>query len=93
MRQLVTIQPDEPVSQVIHKLKEHDISQLPVVNAEGDFLGLVTEVDLLNHLVLGDGRSLEKACWTWCGLRLQLSDQTPRWSQVMSCSSTARWRW
>ena len=60
MRQLVTIQPDEPVSQVIHKLKEHDISQLPVVNAQGDFLGLVTEVDLLNHLVLGDGRSLEK---------------------------------
>ncbi|MEP7357266.1 MAG: cystathionine beta-synthase [Anaerolineales bacterium] len=60
MRQLVTVQPDEPVSQVIHKLKEHDISQLPVVGSDGEFLGLVTEVDLLNHLVLGDGRGLKK---------------------------------
>lgn len=54
LREIITAQPDEPVNAVIRKLKEHDISQMPVISADGSLLGLVNEVDLLNHLVLGD---------------------------------------
>jgi cystathionine beta-synthase len=59
MRDLVTSRPDERVSAVIHQLKQHDISQMPVLTAEGQFLGLVNEVDLLNHMVLGTGRGAD----------------------------------
>jgi len=54
LREVITAQPDEPVGAVVHKLKEHDISQMPVIGPDGSLLGLVNEVDLLNHLVLGD---------------------------------------
>ena len=54
MRDLISASPDERVSDVIHKLKQHDISQMPVMTPDGNFLGLVNEVDLLNYLVLGN---------------------------------------
>jgi cystathionine beta-synthase len=54
LRQVITALPDEPVNAVVRKLKEHDISQMPVIGPDGGLLGLVNEVDLLNHLVLGD---------------------------------------
>jgi cystathionine beta-synthase len=59
MRDLVTSRPDERVGAVIHMLKQHDISQMPVLTADGQFLGLVNEVDLLNHMVLGTGRGAD----------------------------------
>jgi cystathionine beta-synthase len=37
-------------------MKKHDISQLPVVSDEGNLLGLVSEIDLLNHLLTADHR-------------------------------------
>jgi cystathionine beta-synthase len=61
MRDLITSRPDEPVSDVIHKLKQHDISQMPVVAGDGHFLGLVNEVDLLNYLVLGTAKDPKSA--------------------------------
>jgi cystathionine beta-synthase len=35
---------------VIARLKEHDISQMPVLKVDGTLAGLVAEVDLLKHL-------------------------------------------
>jgi cystathionine beta-synthase len=32
-------------------MKQYDISQLPVIGDEGGYLGMVTELDLLNHLL------------------------------------------
>ncbi len=61
MRELVTSRPDERVGAVIHKLKQHDISQMPILTADGQFLGLVNEVDLLNYLVLGTGKDPDNA--------------------------------
>ena len=61
MRELITSRPDEPVSDVIHKLKQHDISQMPIITADDRFLGLVNEVDLLNYLVLGTGQDSSNA--------------------------------
>jgi cystathionine beta-synthase len=36
---------------VITRMKEHDISQLPVLHPDGTLAGLVSEVDLLQHLL------------------------------------------
>jgi cystathionine beta-synthase len=51
-RDLITAAPDDRCTAVIRKLKEHDISQMPVIGPDDEFVGLVNEVDLLNHLVL-----------------------------------------
>ncbi len=57
LREVITAQPDDRVSDIIHTLKEHDISQLPVIDHGGHLLGLVNEVDLLNFMVLGENGS------------------------------------
>lgn len=49
---IVTALPSEAMPAVIAKMKAHDISQMPVVDDHGRLLGLATEVDLLNHMVL-----------------------------------------
>ena len=36
---------------VITRMKEHDISQMPVLHTDGTLAGLVSEVDLLQHLL------------------------------------------
>jgi cystathionine beta-synthase len=36
---------------VVEKMKSYDISQLPVVDAVGRLIGIVSEVDLLDHLL------------------------------------------
>jgi len=57
LREVVAARPAETVGAVVEKMKQHDISQMPVLNGEGSLLGLVTEFDLLNYLVLGDQHS------------------------------------
>jgi cystathionine beta-synthase len=52
---VITAEPNDRVSDVIRKLKEHNISQMPVIDSRGGLLGLVNEVDLLSHLLLGEG--------------------------------------
>jgi cystathionine beta-synthase len=48
---LVTASVSDRMTDVISRLKEHDISQVPVLNPDGTLVGLVTEVDLLKHLM------------------------------------------
>ncbi len=50
---LVTAQPDDRMTAVVACMKEYDISQVPVVDARGKLVGIVTEVDLLEHLLHG----------------------------------------
>jgi cystathionine beta-synthase len=54
LREVITARPAESVSAVVAKMKAHDISQVPVLTLDGGLAGMVTEVDLLNYLVLGD---------------------------------------
>jgi cystathionine beta-synthase len=42
------------MAEVIAAMKQHDISQLPVVDDDGNLAGMVTEIDLLNHLLTAD---------------------------------------
>jgi cystathionine beta-synthase len=37
--------------EVINQMKEYDISQIPALNKDGSLAGIVTEVDLLKHML------------------------------------------
>jgi cystathionine beta-synthase len=54
-KSLIVAKHDEAVSDVIAKMKENDVSQLPVLGERDQLLGLVTEVSLLNHLLTSSG--------------------------------------
>jgi cystathionine beta-synthase len=49
-RPLITVVPTATITAVIHLMTESDISQVPVVEA-GELLGVVTERDLLTHML------------------------------------------
>ncbi len=48
---LHTVQPTDRQNDVIALMKEHDISQVPVVTEAGQLVGIITEVELLDHLL------------------------------------------
>lgn len=50
---LVTARSEDRMSSVIALMKEYDISQVPVIDGQGKLVGIVTEVDLLEHLLHG----------------------------------------
>jgi cystathionine beta-synthase len=48
---LIASHVDDRMTDVIAMMKSHDISQVPVLNQDGSLAGLVTESDLLKHMV------------------------------------------
>jgi CBS domain-containing protein len=50
---LVTISPDADVKEAIKLLAEHDISALPVVDADGSVVGIISEGDLVRREEIG----------------------------------------
>jgi cystathionine beta-synthase len=54
-RKLVTATVTDTVGDVIGRMKSDNISQMPVVGADGVLIGMVTEVDLLNYMLSGAG--------------------------------------
>jgi len=54
-RAMITARPDETVRHVVQTMKQHGISQLPVVGDDDRLYGIVAEVDVLRHLVTGEG--------------------------------------
>jgi CBS domain-containing protein len=53
---VTTIAPDATVAEAARAMLEHDISGLPVVDAKGKVLGMVTEGDLLRRVETGTER-------------------------------------
>lgn len=53
---LVTATRRDAVSEVIAKMKEYDVSQLPVLD-DGRLVGMISEVDLLTYLLEGSHRA------------------------------------
>jgi CBS domain-containing protein len=47
VRDVLTVKPDADVADAIKLLAEHDISALPVVDAKGNLVGILSEADLL----------------------------------------------
>lgn len=50
----VTAAKSDLKTDVIARMKQYNISQLPVVESDGRYAGMITEVDLLNHLLASD---------------------------------------
>ena len=48
---LICVSLEARMTDVISQMKEHDISQVPVLNNDGSLAGMVTEVDLLKHML------------------------------------------
>ncbi|HET6781694.1 MAG TPA: cystathionine beta-synthase [bacterium] len=55
---LVTAAAADAVSDVIAKMKQYDVSQLPVLD-DGRLVGMISEVDLLNYLLEGSHRATD----------------------------------
>lgn len=51
--QLITAASDDRVTDVIDVMRRHDVSQLPVID-NGNLVGIITEVDLLEHMLFGE---------------------------------------
>lgn len=49
--QVITASTGDTKNQVIARMKQYDISQLPVAGEVGGYAGMVTELDLLNHFL------------------------------------------
>ena len=49
--ELICASLDTPVGELIEQMKKHDISQVPALHADGTLAGIVTEVDLLEHML------------------------------------------
>ncbi|MEM7158328.1 MAG: cystathionine beta-synthase [Myxococcota bacterium] len=52
---LLTVDANSNVREAVGILKEHGVSQLPVLDSAGRHCGVVSELDLLNHLVENEG--------------------------------------
>ncbi len=51
---LITASPEDPLVEVIARMRQHAISQLPVVGKDGSLIGVVSEVDLLDRMLSSD---------------------------------------
>jgi CBS domain-containing protein len=53
VRDVVTASPDEDVEQVIELLAKHDASTLPVVDKDGNVVGMIGDLDLMRRPEIG----------------------------------------
>jgi cystathionine beta-synthase len=56
---VITARKTDKVEAVVRQLKDHDISQMPVVDADGQAIGMIHEYDLLQFLIEGKHRLSE----------------------------------
>ncbi|CAI8191750.1 MAG: Inosine-5'-monophosphate dehydrogenase [Formosa sp. Hel1_33_131] len=49
-KKLITFNPDDSLDDVIHLLIDHKISGGPVVNAENELIGIISETDCIKHI-------------------------------------------
>lgn len=52
--ELFMVKPTDRMGDVVKLLKQNNISQAPVTDDDGKMLGIVKEIDLLNHILMGD---------------------------------------
>jgi CBS domain-containing protein len=57
-RPVVTVQPDTPIRAAAARLTGRGFTALPVVDGDGELVGVVTEADLLRDRVRHDARSM-----------------------------------
>lgn len=60
-REVITARPDTPVPEIARLMMTHEISGVPVIDASGALVGLVSEGDLLRRVEPGSGGA--KSWW------------------------------
>ena len=60
---LVTVGENTPVKEIARKMLDHDISGLPVVNGQGEILGVVSELDLMRKQIKPNEPSIWTMIW------------------------------
>ena len=50
-QELITVHRNSSVGEVVGRMREYNVSQLPVIGDDDHLVGLVTEVNLLKHLL------------------------------------------
>jgi CBS domain-containing protein len=53
VRGVITVHPDIDIAEVVKLLSEHDVSALPVVDSQGDLVGVISEADLIHRVEIG----------------------------------------
>ena len=53
VRDVITVSPDEEVSEAIKLLTDYDLSALPVIDDDGKLVGVLSEADLLHRAEIG----------------------------------------
>lgn len=53
---LILARPDQTMTEIVSLMKRHSISQLPVVNDQNQLVGIVREIDLLQHMLTAGHR-------------------------------------
>jgi cystathionine beta-synthase len=56
---VICAHPSDRVTDVVARMKQHDISQVPVVDERDELVGMVTEIDILDHMLRGMHRHTE----------------------------------
>lgn len=54
IQEIFSVTANTPMEAVVKLMKQHDVSQVPVVDQNGALEGLVSEIDLLSHMLLED---------------------------------------
>lgn len=53
VRDVITVRPDTGVAEAIKLLSKHDVSALPVVDAQAHLIGILSEADLIHRAEIG----------------------------------------
>ena len=61
--ELVTVGENTPVKEIARKMLDHDIYGLPVVNEQGEILGVVSELDLMRKQIKPNEPSIWTMIW------------------------------
>jgi CBS domain-containing protein len=57
---LQTVRPEEDVHEVIEKMERAQVRRIPVVNAQGELLGIIAQADVANRLGPSEPREVEQ---------------------------------
>lgn len=71
---VLTVAPDTDVAEIARMMLEHRISAVPVLNAQGKLVGIVSEGDLINR---AESETQHRASW-WLHLASGEDDDTSR---------------
>jgi cystathionine beta-synthase len=83
-RKLITASEEDTITEVVARMREHGISQLPVKGGGGELVGLVTEGDLFEHLVTSEGaQDPDEPIREWVDRDVAFAQETQPLSQLL----------